>query len=90
MVENLNNLMEKKFLSVNSIDCYKSAFDLSNKVWAIVATWNYFEKDTLGKQLVRSIDSVSANIAEGFGRFTKKDKIRFYQISKGSFQESID
>ena len=82
--------MDKKFLSVKGIDCYKSAFDLSNKIWALVAKWSYFEKDTIGKQFVRSIDSISANIAEGFGRFTKKDKIRFYQISKGSLQESID
>ena len=82
--------MEKKFLSVKDIDCYKTAFNLGNLVWEIVNTWSYFEKETVGKQLVRSIDSVSANIAEGFGRFTKKDKIRFYQISKGSLQESID
>ncbi len=48
--------MDKKFLSVKDIDCYKSAFDLSNKIWALVAKWSYFEKDTIGKQFVRSID----------------------------------
>jgi len=82
--------MEKKYLSVSDIDCYKTAFKLSNQVWDIVNSWSNFEKDTIGRQLVRSIDSISANIAEGFGRFTKKDKIRFYQISKGSLQESMD
>ncbi len=36
------------------------------------------------------MDSISANIAEGFGRKGKKDKIRFYYYSKGSLLESID
>lgn len=82
--------MSDKFLSVKDIDCYKTAFELSNSTWEIVDKWSYFEKDTIGKQLVRSIDSISANIAEGFGRYNKKDKIRFYQISKGSLLESKD
>jgi len=44
----------------------------------------------MGNQLVRSIDSISANIAEGFGRYTKKDKIKFYRYSFGSTMESLD
>ena len=39
---------------------------------------------------MRAIDSISANIAEGFGRYTKKDKINFYRYSLGSLKESID
>ena len=49
-----------------------------------------FEKKTVGDQFVRSIDSISANIAEGFGRYHKKDKIHFYKISYGSLTESLD
>ena len=36
------------------------------------------------------MDSVSANIDEGFGRYGKKDKIRFYRISYGSLKECFD
>src|SRR5438128_2308749 len=61
--------MEKKYLQLNDIESYRLAFGLSNYVWAIVVTWNYFAKDTVGKQFVRAVDSISANIAEGFGRF---------------------
>ncbi|MBZ0199710.1 MAG: four helix bundle protein [Ignavibacteriaceae bacterium] len=39
---------------------------------------------TVGFQFVRAIDSVSANISEGFGRFNKGNKIRFYRMSLGS------
>ena len=42
------------------------------------------------EQFVRSIDSISANIAEGFGRYGKKDKIKFYHYSFGSVKESLD
>jgi four helix bundle protein len=82
--------MEKKFLQLNSIDAYKISFHLSNYVWSIVTGWDYFTKDTVGKQLVRAVDSISANIAEGFGRYSKKDKIKFYRYSYGSIKESLD
>lgn len=83
-------LLEKKFLQLNDIGAYRIAFHLANYVWNIVLQWDYFAKDTIGKQFARSIDSISANIAEGFGRYTKKDKINFYRYGCGSIKESFD
>jgi len=82
--------MNKKYLMLNDIDAYRIAFRLSNYIWDIVVKWDYFTRDTVGKQFVRSVDSISANIAEGFGRHTKKDKIKFYRYSNGSLKESYD
>ncbi len=82
--------MNEKYLRLNDINAYKTAFSLSNYVWEIIITWDYFARDTIGKQLVRSVDSISANIAEGFGRYSKKDKIKFYRYSQGSIKESLD
>ncbi len=81
---------DKKYLKLNDIESYKIAFNLSNYVWNIVLKWDYFAKDTVGKQFVRAIDSISANIAEGFGRYGKKDKIKFFRYSFGSLYESLD
>lgn len=81
---------EKKYLQLNDIDAYRIAFQLSNEVWSIVIRWDHFAKDTIGKQWARAVDSVSSNIAEGFGRYTKKDKINFYRYSYGSIKESLD
>ncbi len=82
--------MEKKYLQLNDIDAYKIAFNLSNYVWNLVINWERFDSDTVGKQFVRAVDSISANIAEGFGRYSKKDKVKFYRISFGSMYESLD
>jgi len=82
--------MENSYLSIDKIYAYNRSFDLSNKIWDIVNTWESFAKFTIGKQLANSADSISANIAEGFGRYHKKDKIKFYRYSNGSLLESID
>jgi len=55
--------------NIKDIEVYILAEDLSNKLWNIVKQWNYFERDSIGKQIVRSSDSISANIAECHGRF---------------------
>ena len=82
--------MEKEYLKLNNIASYKRAFHLSNYVWNIVIKWDNFCKHTVGEQFVRSTDSISANIAEGFGRYGKKDKIKFYRYSSGSLKEALD
>jgi four helix bundle protein len=49
-----------------------------------------FTKKTIGSQFVNAVDSISANVAGGFGRHFKKDKVNFYRYSKGSLKESFD
>ena len=80
----------KKFLKLSDIESYRISFHLSNYVWDIVINWNSFFQRTVGEQFVRAVDSISANIAEGFGRYGKKDKIKFYRYSQGSLNESLD
>ena len=82
--------MEKRFLQLNDLTSYKSSFSFSNKIWDIVIKWDYFARDTIGKQFVNAADSISANIAEGFGRYHKKDKVKFYYYSLGSVKECND
>ena len=80
----------KKYLQLNDIGAYKRALALSNYVWSTVITWDNFSKQTVGVQFVTAIDSISANIAEGFGRYGKKDKVKFYYYSFGSVKEGCD
>ncbi len=80
----------KKFLKLSDIESYRISFHLSNYVWDIIIKWSSFSQRTVGEQFVRAVDSISANIAEGFGRYGKKDKIKFYRYSQGSLNESFD
>lgn len=80
----------RKFLKLSDLECYRISFHLSNYVWDIVIKWNSFLQRTVGEQFVKAVDSISANIAEGFGRYGKKDKIKFYRYSQGSLNESLD
>ena len=79
-----------KYLELNDISCYKRGLTLSNYVWDIVLEWDWFAKRTVGIQFVTAVDSNSANIAEGFGRYGKRDKVKFYYYSFGSVKESLD
>lgn len=81
---------DKKYSKLNDIESFKIAFKLSNYVWDIVIKWGYFAKDIVGKQFVRAINSISVNISEGFGRNSKKDKVKFFRFSFGSLYESLD
>jgi four helix bundle protein len=82
--------MKKKILTLKDLEIYQLANLIGNEIWSIVSNWKYFEKDTIGKQLCRSVDSISANIAEGFGRFYFKENKLFCYYSRGSLMESMN
>ncbi len=47
------------------------------------------EKWNLASQRRRSSLSISANIAEGYGRFYFQDNVRFCYLARGSFEETL-
>ena len=61
---------------------------LGEETWNLVDDWNYFQKDTIGKQLVRACDSVAANLSEGLGRYHFKEIKNFSYYSRGSLFET--
>jgi four helix bundle protein len=66
---------------------YNLAEEIADHVWETVIKWDFFAKDTVGKQLVNSADSIGANLAEGYGRGSHADNRRFAKISRGSLFE---
>ncbi len=71
------------------LQVYQLAEKLANEIWQIVKQWDYFTKDTIGKQLVRAANSVCANIAEGRGRYSDRDNQRCVKIARGSLYETV-
>lgn len=70
------------------LDVYKVSMEIGDLVWDIVEKWPVFAKDTLGKQFVRSADSIALNIAEGYGRYFYKENKNFCFYSRGSAKET--
>jgi four helix bundle protein len=67
---------------------WQKAMDLAEQVFAITESLPKKEDYGLTSQIRRSALSVSANIAEGFGRHHTKDKLNFYYASRGSLAET--
>jgi four helix bundle protein len=67
---------------------YKLAEELADEIWRIVLHWEEFPRNTVGRQIVRSADSIGANIAEGTGRYNFKDNQRFVKTARGSLNET--
>ncbi len=70
------------------MDVYRLAEELSDRVWDDFDRWSPKAQHTIGYQVIRSADSIAANIAEGYGRFTPADRKKFYHYARGSFEET--
>ena len=73
---------------LEEIQVYIIAERLADKWWEIVSTWKPFAQDTIGKQLVRAVDSIGANIAESYGRYHFGEKINHLYYARGSLYEA--
>ena len=69
-------------------DIWKDSVALSKMVYLLTKDFPSSEQFGLTSQLRRSVNSISANFAEGFGRHSNKDKHRFYTIAHGSLLET--
>lgn len=76
------------FYNLEDLEVYQLAESFGDEIWFIVNGWDYFAKDTVGKQMARSADSISANIAEGYGRYHYKENKNFCYFSRGSIIET--
>lgn len=74
--------------TLEKLEVYQLAESFSDTIWELVSSWNGFQRETIGKQIVRSADSISANIAEGYGRYYYKESKQFFFYSRGSLQET--
>jgi len=68
---------------------WQKAFGLLIRIYTITKTFPNEEKFGIISDMRRAANSVVHNIAEGFERFEKHDKTRFYKISRGSCYELI-
>jgi len=79
----------KNFIELKNIEVYQISRKLSTVAWEIFCRMDYMDKKHIGDQFLRSVDSIGANIAEGYGRYHYLDKVRFYYNSRASHYEAF-
>lgn len=78
-----------KFTSLDEIKIYQQSLLLSKDIYNLCKNPKLSKEFSLQDQIKRSSISVAANIAEGYGRNTKKDFANFLSIALGSANETI-
>ena len=79
-----DNASIKSFTDLNA---WKEGHKLVLLVYAIIKLFPQEERFGLVSQLGRAVVSITSNIAEGFSRYSPKDKMRFYYMALGSLTE---
>ena len=71
-------------------ECYYQGRNLRMQISELVKTLPNKEKFLLSDQITRSTRSITANIAEGYGRYTFSDTRNFFIIARGSVTETME
>lgn len=79
--------MDKKITSFTQLNAWQSGHKLVLIIYKITGIFPSSEKYCLIDQMRRSVISITSNIAEGFSRRSRKEKVQFYYIAKGSLTE---
>ena len=77
-------------MDLNRFNLIELGNHFCDQIWEEVMLWNPFSKDTIGKQLVRAADSITANLSEAYGRYSFPDRKRFSYYARGSLCETIN
>lgn len=71
------------------LDVYQKSKTLVAYISQLLKKFPSDERFALCSQIRRASTSIPINIAEGFGRFSAKEKVRFIEIAFGSLTEVI-
>ena len=82
-------MRNSNYIELKDLEVYQLSRKLSSIAWKIFCRMKFEDRKHMGDQFLRSIDSIGANIAEGYGRFHYLDKVRFYYNSRASHSEAI-
>ena len=78
--------METKY-DYKQLNVYQESKQLVRMVYALLKKFPKEEQYALCDQLRRAVISIPSNISEGFGRYSSKEQIHFFEIAYGSLRE---
>ena len=77
------------FIELKNLEVHQLSRKLSTIAWEIFCRMDFIDKKHIGDQFIRSVDSIGANIAEGYGRYHYLDKVKFNYNSRASHYEAF-
>ena len=78
------------YIALEELVFWKQAREFRKKIADLIKIFPKEEKFRLTDQIIRSSRSVTANIAEGHGRFHYQENIQYCRIARGSLTETLD
>ena len=82
--------MNDKVKSFEDLTCWKKAREFKKKIYQLAKNLPQYELYKLSSQMRGAAVSITANIAEGYGRYNYQEKIQFARYSRASLLESQD
>lgn len=82
-----SNQSKPKVTDFYDLVAWQESIKLTTEIYKLCLNFPKTELFGIVDQLKRAVTSISANIAEGFGRFTYKDRLHFFYQSRGSLKE---
>ncbi len=79
--------MENKIQKFTDLRVWQEGHSIAIEIYKLTKSFPKDELFALVNQMRRCAVSITSNIAEGFSRQSKKEKVQFYSISQGSLTE---
>ncbi|HZH98402.1 MAG TPA: four helix bundle protein [Fimbriimonadaceae bacterium] len=73
---------------IEELEVFRAFEEIATWCWSQIESWKPHHRDTVGRQLIRAIDSVGANLVEGDGRYSSADALHFFIVARGSAREA--
>ena len=75
-------------MRIEDLEVYRIAREINRCGWDVYTKIKSEYRFGIGQQFIKAVDSIGANIAEGFGRYHYLDSVKFYYNARGSLWES--
>jgi len=90
MAHREENIVENSKFGYENLEVWQKAIDWASEIISLIEDLDTSRRHyRLIEQLESACSSVAMNIAEGKGRYSKKEFVQFLYISRGSLYESI-
>jgi four helix bundle protein len=67
---------------------YQLAEKLSDRIWIEISEWESFSKESIGKELIESVDNIGAKIAAAYAQSAEKDQFFYLRLANSALFET--